>query len=97
MLIGSLPFIGAFIIGLIFRRMWIAVVIGLAVSAVMTFYSAANPEAFRFGRVAFNIHNNLHLTEYPIFATNLVKNLFFAYAGALSGFSFREGYLTKVE
>ncbi|MCE9518007.1 MAG: hypothetical protein K8R87_00320 [Verrucomicrobia bacterium] len=91
-LIGSIPFLASFLCGIVIRRHWIAYVVGFVISTVITIYSAAHPETFRFGSTDLRIHDGLFIAGVPSTLANVAKNLFFAYVGVSTGLAFRQGF-----
>ncbi len=77
-LIGSIPFSVALIIGTIFRRIWIGYPIGFTATTAITVYSSVYPETFRFGSTDLRIHDGLTIAGNSPLIANCAKNLFFA-------------------
>jgi hypothetical protein len=91
-LLGSLPFLISFIIGIAFWQRWVACASAMLLTIGITLLSFWHPETFRFGSTDLKIHDSLFVIGIPQLLANLPKNVAFAYFGVLVGRAAREGY-----
>jgi hypothetical protein len=91
-LLGSLPFLISFIIGIALGNRWGAYIAALLTVGI-TLLSFWYPETFRFGSTDLRIHDGLWVIGFPPLVANLVKNVAFSYFGVLVGRAAREGYI----
>ena len=91
-LLGSLPFLISFIIGIALGNRWGAYTAALLLTVGITLLSFWHPETFRFGSTDLKIHDGLWVIGFPPLVANLAKNVAFSYFGVLVGRAAREGY-----
>lgn len=90
-LLGGVPFLLALLIGVLINRPRLAYPIGLLSILVLTLYSGAYPETFRFGESDLKIHDNLRIHGINPLIVNTVENLIFVILGVRIGSAFRLG------
>ena len=91
-LLGSLPFLISFIIGIALGHRWGAYTAALLLTVGITLLSFWHPETFRFVSTDLKIHDGLFVAGFHPLVANLAKNLAFAVFGVRVGRAAREGY-----
>lgn len=91
-LLGSIPFLISFIIGIAIWHRFGAYVVGVLLTIGITLLSFWHPETFRFGSTDLKIHDSLFVIGFHPLVANLAKNMVFAYFGVRVGRAAREGY-----
>lgn len=91
-MLGSLPFLISFIVGIALGHRWLAYTAALVLTFGITLLSFWHPETFRFGSTDLKIHNSLFVAGFHPLVANMAKNLAFAAFGVRVGRVAREGY-----
>jgi hypothetical protein len=91
-LLGSLPFLISFIIGIAFGHRWVAYGATILLTIGISLLSFWHPETFRFGSTDLKIHDSLFVIDFPPLVANLAKNVAFSYFGVIVGKAARLGY-----